>query len=172
MSYFLEYLRFLTTQTSLVLRAAEGAQGATFCPLLSALFLLWSWAVPCPAMPSHARAAGAAPAAGLLGWQVPAAGRRALVIWGAAGARKSRELPLSLRTHPAVSPGEMRFHSPLGLSAGCGREMIPIHPTVHPVVHPSPCPCTHSSLPAHLSPQQRDRRTPGSRIPSSRSFPR
>lgn len=54
MSYFSEHLRFLTTQTSLAPSAAEGAQEATFCPLLSALFLVWSWAEHA-AMPSRAQ---------------------------------------------------------------------------------------------------------------------
>lgn len=48
---------------------AEGDQEATFFPLLPVLFLVWSWAVRA-AVPSRARAAGAAPAAGVPGWQV------------------------------------------------------------------------------------------------------
>lgn len=144
-----------------------------------------SRAQPCPAMPSHARAAGAGPAAGVSGCQVPSGGRRVLIFQGAAGARGSREhrgcpspsthIPLFLR---------VRFHSPLGPSAGCRREMIQIAgaqgnahhgASSQPIsLHTLLPPSSHESPAKQLEGQEDPSavvRPPGSTIPSSRTLP-
>lgn len=109
MSYFSEHLRFLTMQTSLAPSAAEGAQEATFCPLLSALFLVWSWADHA-AMPSHAQGCRSWSSSGGFRMTGPSCRQKGPGVSG--GSRSTvipgePRLPLSLNTHPAVSPGEI-----------------------------------------------------------------